>query len=142
MGELEYLPLGKEEADCAVISMVLHHLSKPEAAIAEAGRILKPEGVLIITDFHKHRNEQMRHIYNDRWLGFSSQEMTTWLSGNGFILESNNPGELAGKIKALEPESERTKIENINSNRATDFTNEQHIAKVLELYNKVSNQNK
>ena len=55
----------------------------------------------------------------------------------GFIVESRNPGELAGKIKALEPESERIRIEKLSSARARDFTTEKHIAQVLSLYENV-----
>ena len=86
LGDMEHLPLSDGEADCAVISMVLHHLSRPEVAIAEACRVLKPEGSLIIADFARHGNEAMRHTYNDRWLGFSSHDISRWLSHNGFTL--------------------------------------------------------
>ncbi len=86
LGDMEHLPLSDGEADCAVISMVLHHLSRPEAAITEVYRILKSGGSLVLADFNKHGNEAMRHAYSDRWLGFSSQDISHWLSHNGFVL--------------------------------------------------------
>lgn len=86
LGELEHLPIGNSEADCVIISMALHHLSDPEKAIAEAERILNKKGTFIIADFEKHQNENMRDNYGDRWLGFSKEEIETFLSANGFSL--------------------------------------------------------
>lgn len=86
LGELEHLPIGNNEADCVIISMALHHLSAPEKAIAEAARILNSKGNFVIADFEKHQNENMREKYGDRWLGFSKEEIETYLSGNGFTL--------------------------------------------------------
>lgn len=88
LGELEHLPVGNEEVDLVVISMALHHLSVPEAAISEASRILQSGGRLIIADFDKHNNELMRKDYGDRWLGFSHKEIETMLEKNDFQIES------------------------------------------------------
>ncbi len=88
LGELEHLPLSDGEADCAAISMVLHHISKPIVAISEVHRILKPGGALIIADLDKHTNEIMRESYGDRWLGFHCQEISNFLITNGFILKN------------------------------------------------------
>ena len=86
LGELEHLPIGDKEADCVIISMALHHLSEPEQAFAEAARILKRKGKLVIADFQKHKNENMREKYGDRWLGFSKEEIENYLTGTGFGL--------------------------------------------------------
>lgn len=86
LGELEHLPIGDNKADCVIVSMALHHLSDPEKAIAEAARISNRKGKFIIADFEKHQNENMREKYGDRWLGFSKEEIGTFLSGNGFTL--------------------------------------------------------
>lgn len=85
LGELEHLPLENSEADLAVLSMVLHHLPKPEKAVLEAARILKKDGILIIADFEKHTNEEMRKKFGDRWLGFSKAEIRALLKSSGFI---------------------------------------------------------
>lgn len=87
LGELEHLPLQNGEADCAVISMVLHHLSKPESVIAEICRILRDKGRLVIVDYDKHEDEDMRMIYGDRWLGFSRDEIEGMLTPHGLGIE-------------------------------------------------------
>ena len=88
LGELEHLPLSDGEADCAVLSMALHHIDEPASAVAEVARVLRPGGRLIIAEFDKHGNEAMRKTYGDRWLGFSRPEMEGFLAAGGFALES------------------------------------------------------
>ena len=87
LGELEHLPLSDGEADCAVLSMALHHIDEPAGALREVARTLGAGGSLVIADFDKHGNETMRKTYGDRWLGFSRAEMERFLSGAGFTLE-------------------------------------------------------
>jgi len=86
IGEIEHLPMRDNEADVAVINMVLHHLLSPDAAIAEAARVLKNGGSLVIVDLDKHQNEQMREKYGHRWLGFRRKQVERWLSDAGFIV--------------------------------------------------------
>jgi ArsR family transcriptional regulator len=57
---------------------VLHFAEKPEAAILEAARILKPGGRLAIIDFAPHELEQLRSEHHHRRLGFSRQEVESW----------------------------------------------------------------
>ncbi len=84
IGEMEHLPMRDQEADVAVINMVLHHLPSPDSSILEAGRVLKKGGWLIIVDLEKHQNEEMRKKYEHRWLGFTRKNMERWLSVGGF----------------------------------------------------------
>jgi ArsR family transcriptional regulator len=87
LGELEHLPLKNREVDCAVISMVLHYISDPNLIMAEIARVLRKKGTLIIADYEKHKDENMRKIYGDRWLGFSKDEITNILAPYGFIIK-------------------------------------------------------
>ena len=47
------LPLGNESADAVVMTLLLHHLDRPakQAALAEARRVLRPGGRLVIADW-------------------------------------------------------------------------------------------
>lgn len=89
IGELDHLPLRDHEADFACINLVLHHLSEPAAALAEAHRILAPGGRLFVADFLRHNDETMRSRYGDRWLGFALESLTAHLHSAGFTLTAS-----------------------------------------------------
>ena len=84
IGEMTHLPLRDWEADCTVISLVLHHLARPIDAIREAGRVLKIGGHLIIAEFDQHENELLRSEYGDRRLGIPRNNMVEWLEQSRF----------------------------------------------------------
>lgn len=85
IGGLYHLPLRDEEADLAVIHMVLHHLEEPLAVLREAHRILKPQARFLIVDFLDHDRVEMQKRYGDRWLGFDGNQVQAWLRQTGFI---------------------------------------------------------
>lgn len=87
IGELDHLPLRDGEADFACINMVLHHLSDPLPALAEISRILRPGGILLVTDFDRHEEEQMRVAYGDQWLGFTEGDLRALLAQAGLLAE-------------------------------------------------------
>ncbi|MFW6324431.1 MAG: ArsR/SmtB family transcription factor [Desulfovibrionales bacterium] len=91
IGDMAHLPLKDGEAGFAVMSMVLHHLDSPQAALRETARILVPGGRLVIADFSSHENEAMRAQYGDRWLGFGTQRLQTWLEQSGFVFRDATP---------------------------------------------------
>jgi len=114
VGELEHLPLADAEVQAAVLSLTLHHLSDPAAALAEARRVVAPGGVLVVADYLKHQGEHMRQRYGDRWLGFTEEEMTRWLGDAGLVLETMdrkpvNLGLMLGVYLARRPLPEETK---------------------------------
>jgi ubiquinone/menaquinone biosynthesis C-methylase UbiE/DNA-binding HxlR family transcriptional regulator len=83
-GDLEELPVKKGEADVAFFSQSLHHAQHPARALAEAFRIVKPGGRVIILDLLKHHFEEARALYADVWLGFSEVELRRMMSDAGF----------------------------------------------------------
>jgi len=84
LGELEHLPMKNQEIDTAIMNMVLHHISQPELPIAEVYRVLKPEGLFILSDFEKHDQEKIKEIIGGSWLGFEKGKIRTWLTDAGF----------------------------------------------------------
>ena len=96
LGDLEQLPVADAEVDAVVLCMVLHHLSRPAAALAEAHRVLKPGGWITIVDLHQHTDESLREQLADLWLGFDPDEVSGWLRRLRFtIAESEVVGEAA-----------------------------------------------
>src|SRR5436853_897714 len=84
LGDIEDPPIAKNSVDLAVLSQALHHAIHPERAIAEARRILKRGGRLVILDLLSHRFEKARELYADHWLGFSEVQLHEFLEKSGF----------------------------------------------------------
>ena len=85
LGDIEKVPLADRSVDIALLSQALHHAENPKKALAEAFRILKPSGRLLILDLRAHRFEKAREIYADRWLGFKENDLHDWLDEIGFV---------------------------------------------------------
>ena len=82
-GDIHGTGLSAGDADLVVVHQVLHYLSEPAAAVAEAARLTAPGGKLLIIDFAPHENECLRAEHRHRRLGFSDDEMSRWLHGAG-----------------------------------------------------------
>jgi ArsR family transcriptional regulator len=82
-GELERVPLQDASVDVALLSQALHHADAPAKALAEAVRILKPGGRVLILDLRTHDQAWVTARLGDRWLGFSDDALKTLLRDAG-----------------------------------------------------------
>jgi ubiquinone/menaquinone biosynthesis C-methylase UbiE/biotin operon repressor len=84
LGDIESPPIDDSSVDLAILSQALHHAESPAKALAEAHRILKPGGRLIVLDLLQHTFEKARELYYDTWLGFPEVELAEMIAGVGF----------------------------------------------------------
>src|SRR5229473_5136522 len=78
LGDMYQLPLADASFDAVVIHQVLHYSDRPAAAIAEAARVLRPNGVLVVVDFAPHALEFLREDHAHRRLGFADADVDEW----------------------------------------------------------------
>jgi len=83
-GVLEALPISDGSLDAAVFFLVLHHLAEPVGAFAEAARVLRPGGRLLVVDMMQHDREEYRQQMGHLWQGFSNVQLAGWLDEAGF----------------------------------------------------------
>ena len=97
-GDLYDLPVQDDTVDLVTLHMVLHYLDEPGAAIAEAARVMKPGGRLLIADFAPHDLDFLREKHQHRRLGFAEEEVAEWLKEAGLTLK---------EIRRLPPEEDK-----------------------------------
>ena len=83
-GQLEDLPIDDASLDAAVLSLVLHFVVDPSMVLAEAARVLKPDGRLLVIDMLPHERDEYRASYGHLWLGFGEPQLSSWLHDAGF----------------------------------------------------------
>jgi SAM-dependent methyltransferase len=82
-GEIEKLPLNDASVDVALLSQALHHAADPAAAVAEAARVLRPGGDVVVLDLREHDQAWVRDRVGDRWLGFKDDDLRRFLTDAG-----------------------------------------------------------
>jgi SAM-dependent methyltransferase len=80
-GEIEDVPIASGQVDLALLSQALHHAQCPDKAVAEAARILKPGGRVLVLDLRSHEETWVKARLGDRWLGFDDAALTALLRG-------------------------------------------------------------
>jgi len=83
-GELESLPIDDRQLDAAIMILVLHHTPDPAGVLAEAGRVVKPGGRLVVCDMLPHEHEEYKQQMGHVWLGFGDDQLRRLFGSAGF----------------------------------------------------------
>ena len=100
-GDFLTLPMDDASIDSIIIHQALHFAHEPDRVIAEAGRVLRGGGHLLIVDFAPHEQEDLRALAAHTRLGFSDAQIRGWLASAGLLLETTQTlegGPLAVKL--------------------------------------------
>ncbi len=94
-GDMYELPVDDGSQDAVVFHQVLHYAEEPASAIAEAARVLRPGGQLVIIDFAPHRQRVLIEEHAHHRLGLAGEEVVAWCESAG--LRSELVRELKGE---------------------------------------------
>jgi len=100
-GDFLNLPVADASIDSIVIHQALHFAHEPDRVIAEASRVLRGGGHLLVVDFAPHEDEELRNLAAHARLGFSDAQIRGWFASAGLLLETTQTlegGELAVKL--------------------------------------------
>ena len=82
-GRLEALPLADGEVDVTLLFLVLHYVADPAAVVAEAARVLRPGGRLLVLDMMPHDRQDLKQAMGHLWQGFASGTLEQWMRAAG-----------------------------------------------------------
>jgi ubiquinone/menaquinone biosynthesis C-methylase UbiE len=101
LGDFNILPFADASFDVVLFHQVLHYAQTPDRVLAEAARVLAPDGKLIIVDFASHDVEELRSVHAHARLGFDDDMIARIFAANGVMLsdvKALEGGKLAVKI--------------------------------------------
>jgi ArsR family transcriptional regulator len=125
-GDMYQLTLPDGSFDAVVIHQVMHYAERPAEAIAEAARVLRPGGILVLVDFAPHTLEFLRDEHAHRRLGFADSEVAEWCAAAGLdpapprhlpgdpltvtIWTAHRPGAATGSAESTVTSAPRAKV--------------------------------
>jgi len=83
--DLHRLPAGLPKHDLVVISQSLHHVDEPAAVLEEAGRLLKPNGRVVVLELMPHSETWVKSRLGHVHLGFEPASLEHALKAAGFV---------------------------------------------------------
>src|SRR5690606_21790557 len=74
-GDMHALPFADASFDLVVLMHALTYAAKPAQAVAEAARVLRPGGRLLLSSLARHEHRSVVEAYGHVHLGFSEKEL-------------------------------------------------------------------
>ncbi|WP_448585746.1 ArsR/SmtB family transcription factor [Thermaurantiacus sp.] len=87
-GDVHDPPFPHESFETVILHQLLHFLDTPEAAIAEAARLLAPGGQLLLVDYLAHDLEELATRFRHARLGFDPADVEAMLKASGLDLRA------------------------------------------------------
>jgi ArsR family transcriptional regulator len=99
-GDMYALPLAAAACDTLVLHQVLHFADDPAAVLAEAARVLRPGGRLLVVDLMPHSREDLRDERRHLRLGFADEAVLGWFADAGLAgdVAARLPGQAANEL--------------------------------------------
>ena len=87
-GDMHALPFDDGHFDLVVLMHALTYADEPARAVAEAARVLRPGGRLLLTSLARHEHRSVVESYGHVNLGFSAKDLQNFASKAGFSITS------------------------------------------------------
>ena len=99
------LPLANASFDSVVLQMVLHHAEDPAAVLAEARRVVRPGGKVVVVDLVQHDRADLLAQFAHGWPGFDPATLATMLAEAGLAAATSAtiPGALPVQLWRATP---------------------------------------
>ena len=86
-GDMQALPFDRPQFDLVLLMHALTYAEKPALAIAEAARVLRPGGRLLVTCLAKHEHKSSVVPYGHVNLGFTEKELRKFAAKAGLSVQ-------------------------------------------------------
>ena len=87
-GDMHGLPFADASFDLVVLMHALTYAAKPAQAVAEAARVLRPGGRLLLSSLARHEHRNVVEAYGHQNLGFSAKELRKFAEKAGLSTAS------------------------------------------------------
>lgn len=85
-GDMHALPFADGRFDLVILMHALTYATHPAQAVAEAARVLRPGGRLLLSSLARHEHQSVVHAYGHANLGFSDKELKRFATRAGLSL--------------------------------------------------------
>ena len=88
-GDMHALPFKDGSFDLVVLMHALTYADKPAQAVAEATRVLRKGGRLLLSSLARHEHRNVVEAYGHRNLGFAEKELRKFAEKAGLVIASS-----------------------------------------------------